>query len=68
MTQTNYSWRGLVKSECSVPYLCSSWILQKMARSSTDVCVRSSRGETDQGRIFLDPENILASGAGNTAV
>jgi len=39
-----------------------------MARSSTDVCLRSSRGETDLGRIFLDPESILVSGAGDTAV
>ena len=39
-----------------------------MARSSTDVCLRSSRGETDLGRIFLDPESILVSGAGNREV
>jgi len=68
MSQTIYSQRGSVKSECSVPYLCSFWVLQKMARSSTDVCRRSSQRETDLGRIFLDPENILVFGAGNTAV
>jgi len=38
-----------------------------MARSSTDVCLRSSQGETDLGRIFLDPESILVFGAGSTA-
>jgi len=39
-----------------------------MARSSTDVCLRSSRGESDLGRNFLDPESILVYGAGSTAV
>ena len=68
MTQTNSSRRGSVKSECSVQYLCSFWVLQKMARSSTDVCRRSSQGETDLGRIFRDPESILVYGAGSTAV
>jgi hypothetical protein len=68
MTQINYSQRGSVTSECSVPYLCSFWILQKMARSSTDVCLRSSQGETDPGRIVRDPESILVFGAGSTAV
>jgi len=37
-----------------------------MARSSTDVCLRSSQEETDLGRIFLDPESILVFGAGST--
>ena len=64
MTKTNCSQGGSVTSECSVPYLCSFWILQKTARSSTDVCLRSSQGEIDLGRIFLDPESILFSGAG----
>jgi hypothetical protein len=57
----------LVKNYCSVSYLCSFWILQKMARSSTDVCLRSSRGETDPGRIVRDTGSILVSGAGCTA-
>ena len=39
-----------------------------MARSSTDVCLRSSQGETDPGRIVRDPESILVFGAGSTAV
>jgi len=39
-----------------------------MARSSTDVCLRSSQAETDLGRIFLDRESILVSGARSTAV
>jgi len=39
-----------------------------MARSSTDVCLRSSQGETDLGRIVPDPESILVSGAGSTAI
>jgi len=39
-----------------------------MARSSTDVCLRSSQGETDPGRIVRDQESILACGAGSTAV
>ena len=34
-----------------------------MARSSTDVCLRSSQGETDPGRIVRDLESILVSGA-----
>ena len=51
-----------------MPYLCSFWILQKMVRSSTDVCLRSSQGETDPGRIVRDPENILVSDAGSKAV
>jgi len=34
-----------------------------MARSSTDVCLRTSQGETDPGRIVRDPESILVSGA-----
>jgi len=38
-----------------------------MARSSTDVCLRSSQGETDPGRNVRDPESILVSGAGSTA-
>jgi len=38
-----------------------------MARSSTDVCLHSSQGETDPGRIFRDLESILVSGAGGTA-
>jgi len=33
--------------------------LSLQARSSTDVCLRSSQGETDTGRIFRDPEIIL---------
>ena len=68
MAQINCSQRGSLKSECSVPYLCSFWILQKMARSSTDVCLRSSQGETDPGRIVRDPESILVSGAKSKAV
>jgi hypothetical protein len=56
------------KTERSFPYLCSSWVLQKMARSSTDVCLRSSQGETDPGRIVRDPESILVSGAEDRAV
>jgi hypothetical protein len=68
MTQINCSQRGSVTSECSVPYLCSFWILQKMVRSSTDVCLRSSQGETDPGRIVRDPESILVSGAGSTTL
>jgi len=39
-----------------------------MARSSTDVCLRSSQGETDPGRIVRDPESIVIFGAGSTAV
>jgi len=39
-----------------------------MARSSTDVSLRSSQGETDPGRIVRDPESIRFSGAGSTAV
>jgi hypothetical protein len=57
-----------VKSESSLPYLCSFWILQKKAHSSTDVCVRSSQGETGPGRIVRDPESILVSDVGSTAV
>ena len=68
MAQINCSQRGSLKTESSVPYLCSFWILQKMARRSTDVCLRSSQGETDPGRIVRDPESILVSGAGGTAV
>ena len=68
MAQTNCSQRGSVTSECSVPYLCSFWILQKMARSSTDVCLRSSQGEIDPGRIVRDPESIQVSGAARTAL
>ena len=68
MTQTNCNQRGSVTSECSVPYLCSFWILQKMACSSTDVGLCSSQGETDQGRIVRDPESILVSGAASTAL
>ena len=63
VTQINCSQRSSVKSECSVPYLCSFWILQKMARSRMDVCLRSSQGETDPGRIVRDPESILVFGA-----
>jgi hypothetical protein len=68
MTQINSSQGGSLKIQCSLSYLCSFWILQKMARSSTDVCLRSSQGETDPGRIVRDPESILVSGAENTAV
>jgi len=57
-----------VTNECSVPYLCSFWILQKMARSSTDVCLRSSQGETDPGRNVRDPESSLFSGAESTVL
>ena len=39
-----------------------------MARSSTDVCLRISQGETDPGRIVRDQESILVFGAGSTAV
>ena len=39
-----------------------------MARSSTDVCLRSSQGETDAGQIFRDPGSILVFGAESTAV
>jgi len=39
-----------------------------MARSSTDVCLRSSQGETDLRQICLDPESLLFSGAGSTTV
>ena len=39
-----------------------------MARSSKDVSLRSSQGETDPGRIVRDPESILVFGAGSTAV
>jgi len=67
MLTNNCSHRGSVTNECSVPYLCSFWTLQKMARSSTDVCLRSSQGETDPGQIVLDQESILVSGAGSTA-
>jgi len=67
-TKTNCRQRRSVPSECSVPYLCSFWIPQKMARSSTDVCLSSSQGETDPGRIVRDPENILVSGACRTAI
>jgi hypothetical protein len=49
-------------------HLYSFWILQKMVRSSTDVCLRSSLGETDQGQIVRDTESILVSGAGSTAI
>jgi len=65
---TNRSQRKSVKSESSVLYLCSFWILQKMAGSSTDVCLRSSQGVTDSGRIVRDQESILFFGAGSTAV
>ena len=68
MTQLNCSQRKSVTSECSVSYRCSFWILQKMARSSTDVCLRSSQGETDPGRIVRNPESILVFGAESTAV
>jgi len=68
MTQKICSQRWSVTSECSVPYQCSFWILQKMARSSADVCLRSSQRETDLGRIVRDPESILVFGAGSTAV
>ena len=68
MTQTNCRQRGSVRSECSVPYLCSFWIPQKKARSSTGVCLRSSQGETDPGRNVRDPESILVFGARSTAV
>jgi hypothetical protein len=39
-----------------------------MARSSTDVCLRSSQGETDPGRIVRDPGSILVSGADSTVL
>jgi hypothetical protein len=52
----------------AMPHLCSFWNLQKTARSSTDVCLRSSQGETDLGRIVRDPESVLLFGAGSTAV
>ena len=39
-----------------------------MARSSTDVCLRSSQGETDPGQIFRYPESILVSGEGSITV
>ena len=39
-----------------------------MARSCTDVCLRSSQGETDPGRIVRDLESILVFGAGSTSV
>jgi len=39
-----------------------------MARSSTDVCLRSSQGETDPGRIVRDPESILVCGAESTTI
>jgi len=67
MTQINCSQRGALTNEYSVPHLCSFWILQKMARSSTDVCLCSSQGETDPGRNVRDPESSLFSGAGSTA-
>jgi len=66
MTQINCSQRGALTNEYSVFHLCSFWILQKMARSNTDVCLCSSQGETDPGRIVRDPESILVSCAGST--
>ena len=36
-----------------------------MARSSTGVCLHSSQGETDPGRIVRDPESILVCGEGS---
>jgi hypothetical protein len=62
MDQINCCLRGSVKMN-AVLHLCIFWILQKMARSSTDVCLRSSQRKPDPGQIVRDTESILVSGA-----